>query len=107
MQREDAVALVRRLVEAGVRRDVQGLMELYAEDAVAISPVFGEVRGRANIVATWEKLFRTVADISLEVSDVLVDGDRIGILSTIRATDRAGWFGLPPTGGPISYRLVM
>jgi sigma-B regulation protein RsbU (phosphoserine phosphatase) len=42
------------------------------------------------------------------VSDVIVDGDRVAVLSAISATDnKLGWFGLPPTGGPIDYRMVL
>src|SRR6266852_9529331 len=107
MSREEALALVRHLVDAAHRRDVSGLMDSYADEAVAVSPVFGEVRGRAAIAATWESLFSTLADIAIEVSNVLVDGDRIAVLSTIATTVRIGWFGRPATGGPISYRLVL
>jgi len=37
---------------------------------------------------------------------IQIDGDRVAVLSTIRTTDRLGWFGLPATGAPINYRLV-
>jgi ketosteroid isomerase-like protein len=107
MSREEARALVRQLLDAASRHDLSSLMALYAADAVAVSPVFGEVRGRANIVATWQTLFLTFADLTVSVSDILVDVDRIAVLSTITTTDRIGWFGLPATGGPITYRLVL
>jgi ketosteroid isomerase-like protein len=107
MSREDALALVRQLVDSARRRDISRLMDAYADEAIAVSPVFGEVRGRAGIAATWETLSSTFADFAVEVSTVLVDGDRIAVLSTIATTDRMGWFGRPATGGPISYRLVL
>src|SRR6266566_4283341 len=80
---------------------------LYADEAVALSPVFGEVSGRDAIVATWQTMFTTFVDLVLEVSNVLVDDDRLAILGHVRTTDRLGWFGLPPTGSPIEYRLVL
>jgi len=95
------------LLDAAQRRDIARLMDLYVEDAVAVSPVFGEIRGRAAIAATWQTLFSTFSDIAVDVSDVLVDGDRIAVLSTVATTDRKGWFGRPATGGPISYRLLL
>jgi len=107
MSREDAVAVVQRLVRVARQRDVSQLAECYAADAVAISPVFGEVRGRERIAATWQTLFDTFADADVDVSDVLVDGNRVAILSRITTTDRSGWFGLPATGGPLSYPLVL
>jgi ketosteroid isomerase-like protein len=94
-------------VDAARRRDISQLMNAYADEAVAVSPVFGEVKGRAAIAATWETLFSTFADIAVEVSDVLLDGDRIAVLSTVATTDRMGWFGRPATGSPIGYRLVL
>jgi ketosteroid isomerase-like protein len=87
--------------------DAARVLECYAEDAVAVSPVFGEVRGRAEVAATWSTLFTTFADLTMENIDFLVDGDRVAVLGQIKTTDRIGWFGLPPTGSPIAYRLVM
>jgi ketosteroid isomerase-like protein len=107
MIREDAIALVRELLDRAARRDVASVMELYTDDAVAVSPVFGEIHGRAAITKSWETLFATLLDITVEVSDILVDGNRVAALSTVHAMDRVGWFGRPATGGPINYRLVM
>src|SRR5262245_11767292 len=83
------------------------MAELYADDAVAVSPVFGTVRGGQAIVATWGTLLRTFADIALDISDILVDGERIAVLATVKTTDRAGWFGRPATNAPINYRMVL
>ena len=105
--RDEALALVQRLLDTARRHELPQLMDMYADDAVAVSPVFGEVRGRQRIGATWQTLFEMFADLSVEVSDVLVEGDRIAVLSTVTTTDRVGWFGLPATGGPIVYRLVL
>src|SRR5712692_11473150 len=107
MSREQALALVQQLLDTASHRDIPRLMDLYADEAVATSPVFGEVRGRAAIAKTWETLFSTFTDVTVEISNVLVDGDRIAVLSTLATTDRAGWFGRPATGGSISYRLVL
>ena len=107
ISREEALALVGQLQDATGRRDIARLMEFYAEDAMAISPVFGEIKGREAIAATFTRMFSTLADVAFEVSDVLVDGDRIAILGIVKTTDRRGWFGLPATGGPIEYRLVL
>ena len=106
-RRDEALALVRQLLEAAGRRDSERVLGCYAPDAVAVSPVFGEVRGREAVVATWSTLFTTFADLTIEHVDFLVDGDRVAVLGQIKTTDRIGWFGLPPTGSPITYRLVL
>ena len=107
MKRDDALALVQRFRAAAGRRDLSLMANLYADEAVALSPIFGEVRGRDAILATWQTMFTTFADLMLDISDVLVDDDRLAILGHVRTTDRKGWFGLPPTGSPIEYRLVL
>jgi steroid delta-isomerase-like uncharacterized protein len=107
ISREQALAIVRLFVDAARRRDLAQLVGLYAEDAVAVSPVFGEVRGREAIEATFERMFATLTDVAVEIMDALVDGDRVAVIGTITSTDRRGWFGQPATGSIIRYRLVM
>ncbi len=105
--RADMLALVRRLLFAASGRNAQQVLECYAPDAVASSPMFGEVRGREAIVNTWSTLFSTFSDLTIQNMDFLVDGDRVAVLGLINTTDRNGWFGLPATGTPIAYRLVL
>jgi len=105
--RAKALALIQGLLFAAAHHDARKVLECYAPDAVASSPMFGEVRGREAIVATWTTLFTTFSDLTIQNMDFLVDGDRVAVLGLINTTDRNGWFGLPPTGSPIAYRLVL
>lgn len=107
MDRDQSLALIRELLGAARRGDFARLRDLYAEDAVAVSPMFGEVHGNAAIADSWKRLAATLADFSAEVSHVLVDGDRVAVLSSVSATDWQNWFGLTSTGGPIAYKLVL
>jgi len=107
MVTEQDIVLLHALGQAANAHDVHRIMDFYAPDAVAISPIFGEVRGRTAIAQTWEQTFRTMPDARMWVSDILKDGQRIASIATMKATDRVGWFGLPPTGGLITYRLVI
>jgi serine phosphatase RsbU (regulator of sigma subunit) len=105
MTREDALELVRRLQTAANRHDTGAIMACYADDAVAVSPQFSVLEGRAAIARAWDRLFSMLPDCAIDVADVLVDGDRIAIIGTVTATDRVGWFGLPATGSVIAYRI--
>ena len=107
LSREDAVAFVRDLRAAANAHDVAALSDFYAEDAIAMSPVFGEVRGRDAVVGTWNALFTKFPDSAMDVSDVFSDGERIVFVGTMTATDTSGWFGLAPTGAPIRYRVTV
>ena len=103
----DAIGFVRQLQEAANARDASRLGRFYAEDAVAVSPVFGEVKGRREIVRTFEELFETLPDCVFELSEVFSDGNRLAFLGVVTATDTSGWFGLLPTGAAVSYRMTI
>ncbi|MET9829051.1 nuclear transport factor 2 family protein [Streptomyces sp. NPDC006385] len=59
--------------------DLKVIGELYAEDAVAVTPDEGEIRGRDNIVAYWREMTEAVPDAtfeslhSYEVGDTAID----------------------------------
>ena len=59
------------------------------------------------VAATWQTLFTAFTDLAIEDVDFLVDRDRVAVLARVVTTDRIGWFGLPPTGSPITSRLVL
>ena len=107
LSREEAQRIAQRLVEAVNAHDVRTLMSFYADDAVMMSPVFHQVMGRAEIERIWQVIFSTYSDWNVEGGDVLVDGNRLALMGTAKATDHKGWFGLPPTGGVIAYRAVI
>lgn len=105
--REHALAFARQITDAINAHDVSAIMDFYAEDAILVTPVFNQVAGRAAIAGTFELIFSTYPDWQVSLSDVFVEGDRIAMYGTATATDQKGWFGLPPTGGPITYRAVI
>ena len=107
MSREDVNRAMQQFGDAAGRRDIPKLLDCYAENAIAISPVFGELQGRSAIGAAWEKWYSTFSDFAFDISDILIDGDRAVILGKATSTDRLGWFGLPATGGRIDYRLAL
>ena len=72
-----------------------------------VSPMFPRVEGCAAIAENWERTFALFPDWAVQVSDVMLDGDRLALLGTASATDRNGWFGQPPTGDRIEYRAII
>lgn len=63
--------------------------------------------GHASIAKSWNTVFSQFPDWTVNISDVLVDGDRLAFLGTAGGTDRNGWFGQPPTGERVDYRAVI
>ena len=107
-KRARALAAPAALLAAARARNIAAVAACYAEDAVAISPMFGEARGRDNIAATWLALFSTFIDVTVaSTADTMVDGNRVAVFASLSTIDRLGWFGRAPTGGAISYRLVL
>src|SRR6476620_3318391 len=107
-KRARALAAPAALLAAARARNIAAVAACYAEDAVAISPMFGEARGRDNIAATWLALFSTFIDVTVaSTADTMVDGNRVAVFASLSTIARLGWFGRAPTGGAISYRLVL
>jgi len=107
MLKRDAIAMVHELEDAVNAHDVETLLNFYAENAATVSPVYGEVFGRAAISKSWETIFSLFPDWMVKVSDVLLDGDRVAFMGMASATDRNGWFGQAPTQTRIEYRAVI
>lgn len=106
-KRERTLAAPAALLKAARARDTAAVAACYAEDAVAISPLFGEARGRDQIAATWQTLFSTFVEVSVNVADTMVDDNRVAVFASLSTVDKLGWFGRAPTGGTITYRLVL
>jgi sigma-B regulation protein RsbU (phosphoserine phosphatase) len=104
ISRDEAAALFAQIADAVNRQDAAAIMTYYADDATVLSPAFREMHGKAEIAASWERMFANFPDWSVTASDVLVDGDRILAIGFNSFTDNKGWFGLPPTGERITYR---
>jgi len=105
--RNEAVQLIRELEAAANAHDTPRLMGLYADNAVLVSPVWGEVRGREFVEKTWRETFSLFPDWTVKIDDFLVDEDRVIFLGGAGGTDRNGWFGQPPTGEWVQYRAAI
>lgn len=107
MTRDEAIRFAYQLGDAVTSHDTDWLINCYGDDAVMVSPMFGEIRGREAIGQNWKQIFTLFPDWSVEITSVMVDGDRMAFLGMASATDRNGWFGEPATGGRISYQAVI
>lgn len=107
MNRDAARRLVQELADAVNAHDVARIMNAYADNAIAVSPVTGPLSGLDAIRQWWERIFALFPDWTVSVSDVLVDGDRVAFFGSAAATDRNGWFGQPPTGERFDYRSII
>jgi steroid delta-isomerase-like uncharacterized protein len=84
MAAEDVARKVVAAVEAG---DADALASLYAEDAVLVHPLTGEVRGREAIKQSEQELFDAFTEIEVEVRSILADENRAALELVLRATN--------------------
>ena len=80
-------------------RDIASLVATHAPDGEVVSPMFGTVRGRADIEAMYRKLFKVFQDMRFDdVAEPIIDGNRAVQPFVARASHTSEMFGLPPTG---------
>ncbi|HUL73225.1 MAG TPA: ester cyclase [Vicinamibacterales bacterium] len=107
MTREAIEDLVGAREQLWRRRDAAGLAKAHAEDGVVDSPIFGTVRGRAAIEASYAELFRGFGDSSIQLEGLIIDGDRSVQQFSWHATHTHEMFGLPATGRQFTVHGVL
>ncbi|MFJ9808525.1 ester cyclase [Streptomyces sp. NPDC101158] len=64
-----------RLTEAVTHGDLKAIADLYAEDAVALTPDEGEIRGREAIVEYWRTMTTSIPDATFTYRHRFETGD--------------------------------
>jgi ketosteroid isomerase-like protein len=80
----DTATIARRWLDCFARQDLDGLLALYADDAVHTSPKIralhpetgGELRGKPALRAWWGGAFARLAALRYDLTSVTADGDR-------------------------------
>jgi steroid delta-isomerase-like uncharacterized protein len=70
------VSLVERFAEAFNRRDVDGLLALFTEDATYADLFFGPHAGQAALRAMFERMFREGRDYRWQMNSIVTDARR-------------------------------
>jgi serine phosphatase RsbU (regulator of sigma subunit)/ketosteroid isomerase-like protein len=97
---EENKALVRRLIEANAKADLETLEELLAPDFVDHSPVSGHEPGREGFMQQIAEEYAIFSNIRINIEDQLAaEGDKvITRLTRKRIHDRREYMGVAPTG---------
>ncbi|MDR7518351.1 MAG: nuclear transport factor 2 family protein [Armatimonadota bacterium] len=93
-RRRSLVRLVRRQVAALNRRDLDGLMALYADDAVLEFPASPILTGRSAIRKAYERFFRDWEE-QVTLEDVEVKGQVVTARGIARGRHRAVQLRIP------------
>ena len=98
MTREQVTAFFERRRTHWEHGDAAALSATHANDGVIQSPVFGTVRGKDAIEASYRDLFRVFSHWSFDTEDLLIDGDHVAQFFNSHATHSSELFGVAATG---------
>jgi len=108
MTREAVAELVEHWQDARGRHDVEALMGFYSSDCIVDSPLAaGKVHGLDANRKVYRAFFEAFPDATIEVEDLLIDGERIVEIGTLRVTDTGGLMGMAPSGKPAVIPIVI
>lgn len=102
MDRNDANALIERLIELWNAHDVEGIADLYATTATVRDAANPDniASGRDGIIARTRMILDGFSDARLELLRRLIDGDLLATEWRFTGTHDGEFVGVPPTGQP-------
>jgi steroid delta-isomerase-like uncharacterized protein len=106
MTSDEIHAICERYARAVERSDAATLAASYSEDCEVVSPIFGVLKGKPKLEASFRDLFRGFSAITVQI-DVIVDEsrrDRAVILFTTSGVHKGEIFGVPGTGRRFEIR---
>ena len=98
MTRDQVISLFERRQLDWRNRDAAALAADHADDGIVLSPTGGVLEGRQEIERVYRVWLTAFPDLTLTISDVLIDGDRVVLILDVAATHSGEFLGLPPTG---------
>lgn len=78
--------------------DPEGLASRYAEKCKVISPMFGQMNGRAAVTESYVRLFTAFPDWKVKTEELIIEGDRVAQVFSVTATHVGEFMGLKGTG---------
>jgi uncharacterized protein (TIGR02246 family) len=98
MTRDEVADLFKRRESDWRGRNAAALAADHAADGVVISPTGGVLEGRDEIRRVYNLWVTAFSDLTMTPSDLLVDGDRAVLISSISGTHAGDFFGMPASG---------
>lgn len=105
MSPEENKAIVRRLFEEVLKGNLAIADELIVTDYAQHS-VFGVPQGREGFKQFFMGFGAAVPDVSHTIEDMIAEGDKVVVRSTIRGTQTGDLPGIPATGKPFTLTTI-
>ena len=98
MTRDELIALAAKRTEAWDKCDAKALADTHAVHGVVVSPIFGEIHGRAAIERSYADFFSIFADLEWSGAPLIIDGDHVAEPFTVCGTHTKEFLGVPGSG---------
>ena len=98
MSRDDVVRFLAERRQHWRARNPAGLAAGHVDEGLIQSPIFGSIRGREAIEASYRELFKVFADWTMEEDTDVIDGHRVVQLFSAQGTHTSNLFGMQATG---------
>ena len=102
MPAEQNKAAARRFLEETDRGNLDVIDELVSPDAVDHNPFPGQAPGAEGVRQVFAMLKAAFPDMSQSIQDMVAEGDRVAIRSTLHGTHRGEFLGIPATGKQVA-----
>jgi predicted ester cyclase len=98
MTRDEIQAFLEARRQHWEARDPVRLASDHTDECTVQSPIFGSMRGRQAIEASYRELFKVFSDWTIDEDPAVIDGHRAVTLFTAHGTHTSNLFGVAPTG---------
>ena len=107
MSAEENLALVRELLEAMRRHDVDQAVSYYVDDCVVdIAPMRSLVQGRGNLGRTWRMAWTAFPDQYYTERNMFAGGDYVLFEGVMGGTQKGTYMNIPSTGKHIAFPVA-
>ena len=106
MSIEENKALVRRYFDEENSKNVAALDEIIAADFVGYTSGREEVRSPEGLKQLWARLFAAFPDYRATIDDMVAEGDKVVLRSSVYGTHQGEFMGIPPTGREIQWPVT-
>ena len=102
MPAEQNKAAARRFLEETDKGNLDVIDELVSPDAVDHNPFPGQAPGAEGVRQVFAMLKAAFPDMSQSIQDMVAEGDRVAIRSTLHGSHRGEFLGIPATGKQVA-----
>jgi steroid delta-isomerase-like uncharacterized protein len=100
MSEEETIAALEAGIEALNSGNHQGYIDMYADSVTLPGSASGD---KESLEVMYDMIFTALPDMSLEIQEMMVDGNTVALIYHWEGTHEGELLGVPPTGETIEF----